>query len=98
MEINKKGMMFVLSSPSGVGKTTLTKKLAENNSQFVISISHTTRKPRPNEINGKDYHFVSTEEFNELVKKMVDSDLDLANREKVLIDNNLMTPTWEYAT
>jgi len=69
MAIKKKGMMFVLSSPSGAGKTTLTKKLAEDNSQFIISISHTTRKPRPNEINGKDYHFVSKEEFNSLVKK-----------------------------
>jgi len=69
MAINKKGMMFVLSSPSGVGKTTLTKKLAENNSQFVISVSHTTRKPRQSEINGKDYHFVTSEEFNALVKK-----------------------------
>ena len=61
--------MFVLSSPSGVGKTTLTKKLAENNPEFIISISYTTRKPRPNEINGKDYYFVSKEEFNSLVKK-----------------------------
>ncbi len=69
MAIEKMGMMFVLSSPSGAGKTTLTKKLAENNSQFTISISHTTRKPRPNEISGKDYHFVSKEEFNSLVKK-----------------------------
>ena len=69
MAIQKKGMMFVLSSPSGAGKTTLTKKIAENNSQFTISISHTTRKPRPNEINGKDYYFVSKEEFNSLVKK-----------------------------
>ena len=67
MAIDKKGMMFVLSSPSGVGKTTLTKKLAENNSQFVISISHTTRKPRSNEINGKDYHFVTSKEFNNLI-------------------------------
>ena len=69
MAIEKKGMMFVLSSPSGAGKTTLTKKIAENNSQFTISISHTTRKPRSNEINGKDYYFVSKEEFNSLVKK-----------------------------
>ena len=69
MAINKKGMMIVLSSPSGVGKTTLTKKLAENNSQFVISISYTTRKPRPNEIDGKDYHFVTSKEFNDLIKK-----------------------------
>ena len=65
----KKGMMFVLSSPSGTGKTTLTKKLAENNKNFVISISHTTRKPRPNEINGKDYYFVSKKEFKDLLKE-----------------------------
>ena len=65
----KKGMMFVLSSPSGTGKTTLTKKIAENNKNFTISISHTTRKPRPNEINGKDYYFVSKQEFKNLLKK-----------------------------
>ena len=69
MAIETKGMMLILSSPSGAGKTTLTKKLAENNKNYSISISHTTRKPRPNEINGKDYHFVSIEEFNTLVKK-----------------------------
>ena len=69
MALEKKGMMFVLSSPSGVGKTTLTKKLAENNLNFKISISHTTRKPRKNEINGRDYHFVNEEEFNEIIKK-----------------------------
>ena len=69
MTIEKKGMMFILSSPSGTGKTTLTKKLAEHNTKFAISISHTTRKPRPNEINGKDYHFVSIEKFNSLIKK-----------------------------
>ena len=69
MTIDKKGMMFVLSSPSGVGKTTLAKKLAENNSQFAISISYTTRKPRPNEIDGKDYYFVTQEEFDVLIKK-----------------------------
>ena len=69
MAKGKKGMMFVLSSPSGVGKTTLTKKIAENNKNFTISISHTTRKPRPNEINGKDYQFVSVQEFNTLAKK-----------------------------
>ena len=69
MLIEKKGMMFVLSSPSGAGKTTLTKKIAENNSNFTISISYTTRKARSNEINGKDYHFVTTEKFNSLVKE-----------------------------
>jgi guanylate kinase len=69
MDVEKKGMMFVLSSPSGTGKTTLTKKLVENNINFVISISYTTRKPRHSEINGKDYHFVSNEEFEDLLKK-----------------------------
>ena len=69
MAPKKKGMMFVLSSPSGAGKTTLTKKLAENNPEFVISISHTTRKSRPGEVDGKDYHFISKEEFNNLVKR-----------------------------
>ena len=69
MTIEKKGMMFILSSPSGTGKTTLAKKLAQNNNNFSISISHTTRKPRPNEINGKDYYFVSRQEFEDLIKK-----------------------------
>ena len=64
----KNGMMFVLSSPSGVGKTTLTKKIAEKNKNFIISISHTTRKPRPNEINGKDYHFIDKQKFDFLIK------------------------------
>jgi len=62
------GVMFILSSPSGVGKTTLTKKIAEKNSNFSISISHTTRTPRPTEIDGKDYHFISKEKFNLLIK------------------------------
>ena len=69
MATEKKGMMFVLSSPSGTGKTTLAKKLAENNINFAISISYTTRKPRPNEINGKDYYFISREEFDNLMEK-----------------------------
>ena len=69
MTIETKGMMFVLSSPSGTGKTTLTKKLAEHNANLSISISYTTRKPRPNEINGKDYFFVGKKEFEDLVKE-----------------------------
>ena len=60
-----KGLMIVLSSPSGAGKTTLTKKIAANNKNFTISISH---KPRPNEINGEDYQFISVQEFNALIK------------------------------
>ena len=69
MAIKKNGMMFVLSSPSGTGKTTLTKKISENNNNFSISISHTTRKPRPNEKHGKDYFFVDIKKFNLLIKK-----------------------------
>lgn len=68
MSLKKNGMMFVLSSPSGAGKTTLTKKLAKNNPNFTISISHTTRKPRPDEKNGKDYYFVNKGEFDYLIK------------------------------
>ena len=63
-----KGMMIVLSSPSGAGKTTLTRMLSEKNDNFIISISHTTRTPRHNEINGKDYFFVDKKEFQELIK------------------------------
>ena len=67
MTSNKKGMMIVLSSPSGAGKTTLARKLKKNNPNFYISISYTTRKPRPNEIDGKDYHFITKEEFKKLI-------------------------------
>ncbi len=64
----KKGGMFVLSSPSGAGKTTLVKKISKNRN-FITSISHTTRHPRPNEKNGKDYHFTSKNIFKKLIKK-----------------------------
>ena len=62
-------IMVILSSPSGVGKTTLTKKIQQKYSNFKISVSHTTRSPRTNEINGIDYNFVSKEEFKELIRK-----------------------------
>jgi len=61
-------MMIVLSSPSGAGKTTLTKKLQKNNSNFHISISYTTREPRSNEVNGKDYYFVPRQDFEKLIQ------------------------------
>ena len=67
MSSEKDGVIVVLSSPSGAGKTTLVKKIAKENN-FQISISHTTRKPRTNEINGKDYFFISEEEFKNLIK------------------------------
>jgi guanylate kinase len=61
------GIMVILSSPSGAGKTTLVNLLSENDS-FEISISHTTRKPRHNEIHDKDYYFVNKDEFKRLIK------------------------------
>ena len=67
MSLEKDGIVVVLSSPSGAGKTTLVKKIAQEN-KFKISISYTTRKPRTNEINGKDYFFISEEEFKNLIK------------------------------
>ena len=59
--------MVILSSPSGAGKTTLVNLLSQKNN-FFISTSHTTRKPRPNEIEGKDYYFVNDNEFRRLIK------------------------------
>ena len=67
MHSEKDGVMIVLSSPSGAGKTTLVKMLSEINN-FEISISHTTRQPRPNEISGRDYIFVNQENFKRLIK------------------------------
>ena len=64
----RKGGMFILSSPSGAGKTTLVKKISKN-VNFSVSISHTTRLPRPKEKNGKDYFFVSKNYFKKLIKK-----------------------------
>ena len=63
----KGGIMVILSSPSGAGKTTLVNLLSQKNN-FFISTSHTTRKPRPNEIEGKDYYFVNDNEFRRLIK------------------------------
>tara|TARA_B100000886_G_scaffold307531_1_gene240614 strand:- start:302 stop:874 length:573 start_codon:yes stop_codon:yes gene_type:complete len=60
--------MLVLSSPSGAGKTTLTKKIQQKYKNFKISVSYTTRKSRANEINGVDYHFVSKDEFQKMLK------------------------------
>ena len=67
MSLRKDGIAVVLSSPSGAGKTTLVKKIAQENN-FKISISYTTRKSRTNEANGKDYFFISEEEFKSLIK------------------------------
>ena len=60
-------IMLILSSPSGAGKTTLTKKIQQKYQDFKISVSHTTRKPRSNEVEGIDYFFISHEEFKKKI-------------------------------
>ena len=68
MAEKKAGIIVILSSPSGAGKTTLVKKISSRNS-YNISISHTTRKPRVNEKDGKDYFFINNQKFKNLIKK-----------------------------
>ena len=68
MSSKKDGIMIILSSPSGAGKTTLVELLSKNRN-FHISISHTTRKLRINEIQDEDYHFVDNDKFENLIKK-----------------------------
>ncbi|MCX5859209.1 MAG: guanylate kinase [Proteobacteria bacterium] len=65
----KRGMVFIISAPSGAGKTTIRSHLLRRNPQLKFSVSYTTRLPRPGEINGKDYHFVNREEFRRLIRK-----------------------------
>jgi|TARA_B100001093_G_scaffold519233_1_gene607294 guanylate kinase len=60
-------IMLILSSPSGAGKTTLTKKIQQKYQNFKISVSHTTRKPRPNEVEGVDYFFINHKEFEKKI-------------------------------
>lgn len=62
-------IMVILSSPSGVGKTTLTKKIQQKHQSFKISVSYTTRPPRSNEVDGVDYKFIKKEQFKELIKE-----------------------------
>jgi len=62
-----KGTLYIISAPSGAGKTTLVKELIANTEHIVVSVSHTTRAMRPGEINGMDYHFVDKNEFSSMV-------------------------------
>ena len=68
MPIENDGIIVILSSPSGAGKTTLVNLIVEKK-EFINSVSHTTRKPRSNEVDGKDYFFVNDEQFENLIKK-----------------------------
>ena len=69
MQNEDKNLLVILSSPSGVGKTTLTKKIQQKYSSFKISVSHTTRPPRSNEVEGVDYFFISKDKFKEFIKE-----------------------------
>tara|TARA_B100001027_G_scaffold211180_1_gene179086 strand:+ start:116 stop:715 length:600 start_codon:yes stop_codon:yes gene_type:complete len=69
MSHGEENIMIILSSPSGVGKTTLTKKIQQKHQSFKISVSLTTRPPRSNEVDGVDYHFVSKEKFENLISE-----------------------------
>ena len=65
----KPGKLLILSAPSGAGKSSLAKALAGGASDIAVSVSHTTRAPRPGEKNGKDYHFVMPEQFEAMVRE-----------------------------
>jgi len=82
----RRGLMLVMSSPSGAGKTTLTRRLLADDPDVVMSVSATTRAPREGELNGKDYFFVSHERFDEMVKG--DEMLEYAT----VFDNKYGTP------
>jgi len=68
-DIKRRGMMLVLSSPSGAGKTTLAKRLLETDANFTMSVSVTTRARRPSEVEGQDYYFITAAEFAEKAKR-----------------------------
>lgn len=67
MKAQRRGLMIILSSPSGAGKTTLTRGLLSENQNMMMSVSATTRKPRPGEVEGRDYYFVGKEEFSAMI-------------------------------
>ena len=69
MKHDEQNIMVILSSPSGVGKTTITKKLQQKYKSFTISVSHTTRSPRSNEVNGVDYNFISIDQFKKMINE-----------------------------
>lgn len=66
--MSKIGHLFVIAAPSGAGKTSLVRALVESEPDVCVSVSHTTRPPRPADVSGRDYHFVSTDEFSNMVE------------------------------
>jgi guanylate kinase len=67
LSLSEKGVLVILSSPSGAGKTSIARALVEENKNFLFSVSATTRKSRPGEVNGKEYHFLTVDEFREKI-------------------------------
>jgi guanylate kinase len=65
--LSEKGILVILSSPSGAGKTSIARALVEENKSFLFSVSATTRKSRPGEVNGREYHFLTVDEFREKI-------------------------------
>ena len=67
LSLSEKGVLVILSSPSGAGKTSIARALVEENKNFLFSVSATTRKSRPGEVNGKEYHFLTVDEFRKKI-------------------------------
>ncbi len=67
--VSDRGVLVIVSSPSGAGKTTLTRRLLKEHPQLDFSVSHTTRKPRTGEVDGRDYHFISPEAFDAMIQR-----------------------------
>ena len=65
--LSEKGILVILSSPSGAGKTSIARALVEGNENFLFSVSATTRKSRPGELNGREYHFLKVDEFRQKI-------------------------------
>ncbi len=68
-DLHRRGRLFVIAAPSGTGKTSLVRALMERSPSLAFSISHTTRKPRPNEIDGRDYHFTDRSRFEGMISQ-----------------------------
>ena len=67
VSLSEKGILVILSSPSGAGKTSIARALVEGNEEFLFSVSATTRKSRPGELNGREYHFLTVDEFRQKI-------------------------------
>ena len=69
MGVSKKGILVILSSPSGAGKTSIARALVKGNENFLFSVSATTRKSRPGEVNGREYNFLTVDQFRQKIKE-----------------------------